>query len=137
MNYLPVKIWFIMAVTLAISAVVVRLAWEFPYVAARPSRVMIILLIFATISAYSFVIHVAIKPSLKTLRSLPVRIWVTIMATVSLIGGIIHFTNFIPSPEATPSLSTIIAILFLLAGTIGFLLLLWVTWFIGRAEEDR
>ena len=133
MNYLPIKICFIMAVTLAISAVVVRLAWEFPYVAARPSRVMIILLIFATISIYTFLIYLAIKPSLKILTSLSVRIWVTVMATAGLIGGIIHFTNFIPSPEAALSLSTIIAILFLLAGVSGFLLLLWVTWFISRA----
>ena len=133
MNYLPIKICFIMAVTLAISAVVVRLAWEFPYVAARPSRVMIILLIFATISIYTFLIYLAIKPSLKILTSLSVRIWVTVMATAGLIGGIIHFTNFIPSPEAAISLSTIIAILFLLAGVSGFLLLLWVTWFIRRA----
>ena len=133
MNYLPIKICFIMAVTLAISAVVVRLAWEFPYVAARPSRVMIILLIFATISIYTFLIYLAIKPSLKILTSLSVRIWVTVMATAGLIGGIIHFTNFIPSPEAALSLSTIIAILFLLAGVSGFLLLLWVTWFIRRA----
>ena len=122
-----------MAVTLAISAVVVRLAWEFPYVAARPSLVMIILLIFATISIYAFLIYLAIKPSLKILTSLSVRIWVTVMATAGLIGGIIHFTNFIPSPEAALSLSTIIAILFLLAGVSGFLLLLWVTWFISRA----
>ena len=133
MNYLPIKICFIIAVTLAISAVVVRLAWEFPYVAARPSRVMIILLIFATISIYAFLIYLAIKPSLKILTSLSVRIWVTVMATAGLIGGIIHFTNFIPSPEAALSLSTIIAILFLLAGVSGFLLLLWVTWFIRRA----
>ena len=133
MNYLPIKICFIMAVTLAISAVVVRLAWEFPYVAARPSRVMIILLIFATISIYAFLIYLAIKPSLKILTSLSVRIWVTVMATAGVIGGIIHFTNFIPSPEAALSLSTIIAILFLLAGVSGFLLLLWVTWFIRRA----
>ena len=133
MNYLPIKICFIMAVTLAISAVVVRLAWEFPYVAARPSRVMIILLIFATISIYTFLIYLAIKPSLKILTSLSVRIWVTVMATAGLIGGIIHFTNFVPSPEAAPSLSTVIAILFLLAGVSGFLLLLWVTWFIRRA----
>ena len=133
MNYLPIKICFIIAVTLAISAVVVRLAWEFPYVAARPSRVMIILLIFATISIYTFLIYLAIKPSLKILTSLSVRIWVTVMATAGLIGGIIHFTNFVPSPEAAPSLSTVIAILFLLAGVSGFLLLLWVTWFIRRA----
>jgi len=133
MNYLPVKICFITAVTLAISAVITRLAWEFPYVAARPSRVMIILLIFTTISIYAFLIYLAIKPSLKILTSLSVRIWVTVMATAGLIGGIIHFTNFIPSPEAALSLSTIIAILFLLAGVSGFLLLLWVTWFIRRA----
>ena len=122
-----------MAVTLAISAVVVRLAWEFPYVAARPSRVMIILLIFATISIHAFLVYLAIKPSLKILTSLPIRIWVTIIATAGLIGGIIHFTNFVPSPEAAPSLSTVIAILFLLAGVSGFLVLLWVIWFIRRA----
>lgn len=133
MNYLPVKTCFITAVTLALSAVITRLAWEIPYIITTRSLVMIILFILATVSIYAFLIYFTVKASLKTLKSLPIRIWVTVMASVGLIGGIIHFINFIPSPEAAPSLSTIIAILFLLAGVSGFLLLLWVTWFIRRA----
>jgi hypothetical protein len=133
MNYLPIKIWFIMAVTLALSATIIRLIWEILYITTTRSLVMIILLILATASIYAFLAYFTIKPGLKTLKSLPVRIWGTVMASVGLIGGIIHFTNFIPSPEAAPSLSTIIAVLFLLAGIIAYLLMLWVVWFVRRA----
>ena len=136
MNYLPLRIWFIVAVTLALSAAVVRLAWEIPYIATAPTLVMIILLILATISIYAFLTYLTIKPGLKTLKSLPARIWVTVMATAGLIGGIIHFINFIPSPEATPPLSAVIAILFLLAGVIAYLLMLWVVWFMGKLKRQ-
>lgn len=129
MNYLPLKIWLIVTVTLALGALVVRLAWEIPYIEATSSQIMIILLILATISIYAFFIYFTIKPGLKTLKSLPLKIWVTVMASVGLIGGIIHFINFIPSPEATPFLSAAIAILFLLAGISAYLLILRVIWF--------
>ena len=137
MNYSPVKIWFIVAVTLALSAATIRLTWEIPYIEATASQIMIILLILATISVHAFLIYFTIKPRLETLKRLPIRIWVTVMTSVGLIGGIIHFINFISSPEAIPFLSAAIAVLFLLAGIIAYLLMLWVIWFKGKLKNQN
>jgi len=137
MNYLPIKIWFIVAITLAFSAATIRLTWEIPYIETISSQIMIILLILATINIYAFLIYFTIKPRLETLKSLPIKIWVTVMASVGLTGGIAHFINFIPSPEATPFLSAAMAVLFLLAGIIAYLLMLRVVWFMGKAQESE
>ncbi len=133
MNYLPLRIWFIVTVTLALGAVITRLAWEIAYITAAPSLAIIILLIFTIISVNALLIYFTIKPSLKKLKSLPVRVSVTVLTTAGLIGAIIHFVRFVPSPEAAAPLSVIIASLLLMAGISAYLLILWVVWFIGKA----
>ena len=132
MNYLPLRIWLIVSVTLALGALVIRLAWEIPYTAEVSSLVMIILLILTTISIYAFLIYLTIKPSLKKLKSLPVRIAVTAVTTAGLIGAIIHFVRFIPSPEAAVPLSVVIATLLLASAISAYLLIVWVIWFMEK-----
>ncbi|MFC1950771.1 hypothetical protein ACFLWD_03830, partial [Chloroflexota bacterium] len=72
---------------------------------------------------------------LERLKSRLVRIWVIVITTVFTIGGIIHFTRFIPSPEAAAPLSGVIAWLLLLGGISGYLLVLWVIWHIGKNKR--
>jgi hypothetical protein len=132
MNYLPLKIWLIVTVTLALGALVVRLAWEITFITATSSLVIVILVIFATISIYAFFIYLTIKPGLKKLKRRPVAIWATVMATVALTIAIIHFVRFVPSPEAALFLSLVIATLLLTAGISAYLLILWVIWFRGK-----
>ena len=133
MNYLTLRIWFIVTVTLALGAVITRLAWEITRTTAASSLAIMILLIFTIISVNALLIYFTIKPSLKQLKSLPMRIWVTALTTAGLIGAIIHFVRFVPSSEAAAPLSVIIAILLLMAGISGYLLILLVIWFIGKA----
>jgi len=129
MNYLPFKVWFIVALTLALGAVIVRLAWE--VIIAAPSLVVIISVMFATLNIYVLLLYLIIKPSLKKLKSLPVRIWVSVMVTAAIISAIVHYIRFVPSPEATSPLSVIIASLLLAAGISIYLLALWALWFKG------
>jgi len=133
MNYLTLRIWFIVTITLALGAVTTRLAWEITYITAASSLAIIILLIFAIISVNALLIYLTIKPSLKKLKSLPMRIWVTALTTAGLISAIIHFVRFVPSPEAAAPLSVIIATLLLMSATSAYLLILWLVWFIGKA----
>ena len=133
MNYLTLRIWFIVTVTLAFGAVITRLAWEITRTTEASSLAIIILLIFTIISVNALLIYFTIKPSLKKLKSLPMRIWVTALTTAGLIGAIIHFVRFVPSSEAAAPLSVIIASLLLMAGISGYLLILLVIWFIGKA----
>lgn len=134
MNYLPFKIWFIVALTLALGAVIVRLAWE--VIVAAPSLVVIILVMFTTLSIYALLLYLIIKPSLKKLKSLPVRIWVSVIVTAAIISAIVHYIRFVPSPEATSPLSVIIASLLLAASISIYLLVLWALWFKGIKKRD-
>ena len=134
MNYLPFKVWFIVALTLALGAVIVRLAWE--VIVAAPSLVVIILVMFTILSIYALLLYLIIKPSLKKLKSLPVRIWVSVIVTAAIISAIVHYIRFVPSPEATSPLSVIIASLLLAAGISVYLLALWAVWFKGIKKRD-
>ncbi len=134
MNYLPFKVWFIVALTLALGAVIIRLAWE--VIVAAPSLVVIILVMFTTLSIYALLLYLIIKPSLKKLKSLPVRIWVSVIVTAAIISAVVHYIRFVPSPEATSPLSVIIASLLLAASISIYLLVLWVLWFKGIKKRD-
>ena len=134
MSYLPFKIWFIAALTLALGAVIVRLTWE--VIVAAPSLVVIILVMFTALSIYALLLYLIIKPSLKKLKSLLVRIWVSVMVTAAIISAIVHYIRFVPSPEATSPLSVIIASLLLAAGISIYLLALWALWFKGIKKKD-
>ena len=134
MNYLPFKVGFIVALTLALGAVIIRLTWE--VIVAAPSLVVIILVMFTTLSIYALLLYLIIKPSLKKLKSLPVRIWVSVIVTAAIISAIVHYIRFVPSPEATSPLSVIIASLLLAASTSIYLLVLWALWFKGIKKSD-
>jgi len=133
MNYLLFKIWFIVALTLALGAVIIRLTWE--VIVAAPSPVVIILVMFTMLSIYALLLYLIIKPSLKKLKSLPVRIWVSVMVTAAIISAIVHYIRFVPSPEATSPLSVIIASLLLAASISIYLLVLWALWFKGIKKK--
>ena len=134
MNYLPFKVWFIVALTLALGAVIVRLAWE--VIVAAPSLVVVILVMFTILSIYALLLYLIIKPSLKKLKSLLVRIWVSVIVTAAIISAIVHYIRFVPSPEATSPLSVIIASLLLAASISIYLLVLWALWFKGIKKRD-
>lgn len=135
MKYLTLKIWLIVVITLALSAAIIRLAWEIVYGPPAASLALIIMVMLALLGIYVLFIYFTIKPNLKKLTSLPVGIVVMVMATAGLIGGIIHFIRYVPSPEATEPLSVVIATLFLLAGSSAYFLLLWIIWSIWKTRK--
>ncbi len=135
MKYLPLKIWLIVIITLALSATIIRLAWEIFYSPPAASLTLIILAMLAFLGFYALFIYFTIKPSLKKLASLPVRILITVTTTAGIIGAIIHFIRYLPSPLATEPLSVVIATLFLLAGISAYFLLLWIIWSIWKTGK--
>jgi len=135
LKYLPFKIWLIVVITLAVSAVIIRLIWEIVYSPPPASLALIIMVMLALLGSYVLFIYFTIKPNLKKLTSLPVGIVVAVMATAGLIGGIIHFIRYVPSPEATEPLSVVIATLFLIAGSSAYFLLLWIIWSIWKTRK--
>ncbi len=132
MNYLPRRIWFMVSITPALAAAVVRLVWELTVARAVGTWVIVILLILVTLGIYALLLYLTIKPSVRKLKSLPVGTGVTIIVTAALISGIIHFVRFVPSPEAASPLSVIIASLLLAAGISAYLLVIRVIWSIWK-----
>ena len=125
-----------MSVTLLISAVIVRLAWAVTYAPSAGYLFVVLAILLVTLGIYALFLYLIIKPSLKKLRSLLVRIWVTIIITGALIDGIIHFVRFVPSPEAASPLSVVIASLLLVGGIGAYLLALWVIWSVWKARKS-
>ena len=135
-SHLPLRIWLIVSVTLLISAVIVRLAWAVTYAPSAGYLFVVLAILLVTLGIYVLFLYLIIKPSQKKLKSLPVRIWVTIIITGALIDGIIHFVRFVPSPEAASPTSVITASLLLIGGISAYLLALWVMWFIRKDRES-
>ena len=136
MKYLPLKIWFIVTVTLAFGAVIIRLIWELTFNPSAGTLIVIILLILAILAFHTLLIYLTIKPDLKKLKSLPVGVLVAVMATAGLISSVTHFIRFVPSPEANEPLSLIIASLLLLAVISAYSLILWVIWSLWQARKS-
>ena len=91
---------------------------------------------FTTLSIYALLLYLIIKPSLKKLKSLPVRIWGSVIVTAAIISAIVHYIRFVPSPEAASPLSVIIASLLLAASISIYLLVLWALWFKGIKKRE-
>ena len=132
---LPLRILLIVSFTLVFSAIIVRLAWEFASPMAVGSLVVVILLIVAILGSYALVLYLAIKPSLRKLKSLPVAIFATVIATGAITDGVIHYIRFVPSPEASSPMSLIIASLLLAASIGGYLLALWLIWSLRKTRK--
>jgi len=136
MKSLYLRIWVIVALTLALGAAITRLAWEIPAVGHAGSLAIVILLMTAVLGTYALLLYLAIKPSLKKLRSLPVAILATVIASGGIIGCIIHFIRFVPSPKATSLLSVLIAGMLLASGVVICALILWVVWRFRERRKD-
>ena len=117
--------------TLALSAVIVRLAWEI-YVNPMIGTLAVVTPVIVVIAGTNaLVIYLLIAPSMKKTKSLPIGIWVLAIFTAGVIGSIIHYIRFVPSPEADAPLSIVIATLLLIAVVSGYLAVLWAFWFIS------
>ena len=125
-----------MSLTLALSAIIISLVWKVTTTTSAGSLVVIILLILAILGIYALLLYLTIRPSLKKLKSLPVAILVTLVATGAITGGIIHFLRFVFSPDPLLSLGVIVAAL-LLAAIVGvYLLILWFIWSVWKAGRS-
>ena len=79
----------------------------------------------------ALIIYLLIAPSMRKIKSLPIGIWVIGIFTAGIIGSIIHYIRFVPSPEGDAPLSIVVATLLLIAAVSGYLAVLWVFWFIS------
>ena len=137
MSHLQLRMWAIATITLAFFACAVRLGWATSHLMPADARALIVLLMLAVLNVYSLIIYIIIRPSREKLSNLFFKIWVTVTVTATAAAGVIHFVRFLPSPQCVPPFSPIIAILLLVGGISGYLLVLWVVWSVLKAGEKR
>ena len=133
MNQLPLKIWLMVSLTLALIAIIISLVYRVTITDSAGSLVVIILLILAILGTYALLLYLTIRPSLKKLKSLPMAVLVTLVATGAIADAVIHFFRFVFSPDPTLPFGVVVAALLLAAGVAAYLLVLWVIWFIWKA----
>ncbi|MFC1931365.1 hypothetical protein ACFLXJ_04125 [Chloroflexota bacterium] len=134
MKYLPLRIWFIATITPVFAAIIIRLIWELTVNPSTAGLAMSIMVIFGIFGIYALISYFILNPDFKKLKSLPVGIGIVVMATGSLIGGIIHLIRFVPSPEFGLPWSPVIACLYLLAAISAYFMLLWIIW---KGQKSR
>ena len=136
MKYLPLKIWFIVAVTLALLSVVIRAVWQIIVIPTAGTLTIFIPLIFTILGINALITYFTIKPDLKKLKSPPALLGIMLVLTGGLISGVAHYNNFIFSPEAEPLTSKIIATLLILGTVSAYFLAIWVIWSIWKSRKN-
>jgi hypothetical protein len=136
MKSLHLRIWVIVALALALGASIIRLAWGITTVSHGGSIAIIILLMVAVSGTYALLLYLAIKPSLKKLKSLPVAILATVIAGGGIVGSIIHFIRFVSSLKTSSPFSPLIASFLLASALILCGLILWIVWRFRKTGKD-
>ena len=119
------KIWFLVAITPVFMAIVARLLWELVANFSISGLIMSILVTIALAGVWALLYYLVLKPGLKVLNSLPIWIAGAVMATGGVVGAVIHFMRFLPSPECELPWSLVIALLYFIALLNAYSMLLW------------
>jgi hypothetical protein len=135
MKYLRFRIWTLITITPVIAAMIIRIIWELVVNPSTGGLVMSILVIFCLLGLYALIIYLLFRPDLKLLKSLPLWIIIAIAATGGLIGAILHFLRFLPSPQSELPWSLVIALLYALASSSAYGMLLWYVWTLWKKRK--
>jgi len=128
---LKLRIWLAATITLTVTGIVIRSIWQIVVIPTAGTFRIFIPLILALLGLNAVIIYLAVKP--QKLKSLPIVIGITVVATVGLIAGVAHFVHFIVSPEAAPVLSKIISAFVILPSLSAYLLLLYFFWSLRKS----
>ncbi len=137
MKLQTLKIWFLVAITPVFMAIITRLVWEVAINFSTSGLVMSILVITALLGVWAFLYYLAFKPNREILSSLPVWIIGAVMATGGVIGAVLHFIRFLPSPECGLPWSLVIALLYFIALLNAYLILLWHAWSLWKKKRRK
>ena len=137
MKWRALRIWLLATIAPVIIAAVMRLGWEMVVNPSVSGTIMSVLVSLGLVSFYALVCYFTLKPKLEKFTSLPVGLALIAMAAGALAGGIIHFVRFIHSPLAGMPWSLIIAVLYLLAATSAYGILIWWVWYTWRKKRTR
>ncbi len=137
MKLQTLKIWFLVAITPVFMAIITRLVWELAVNFSTSGLVMSILVITTLLGVCTLLFYLILKPNLKVLNSLPIWIIGAAIATGGVIGAVIHFIRFLPSPECGLPWSLVIALLYFIALLNAYFILLWHIWSLWKKKRRK
>jgi len=137
MKLQTLKIWFLVAITPVFMAIIARFIWELVVNFSISGLIMSTLVTIALAGVWTFLYYLALKPKLTIINSLPVWIAGAVMATGGVVGAVIHFLRFLPSPEYEPPWSLVIALLYFIALLNAYFILLWHIWSLWKKRRRK
>ncbi|NQT04637.1 MAG: hypothetical protein HQ577_01375 [Dehalococcoidia bacterium] len=137
MKLQTLKIWFLVAITPVFMAIITRLVWELAVNFSTSGLIMSTLVIPALLGVCTLLFYLVLKPNLKVLNSLPIWIAGAVMTTGGVIGAVIHFIRFLPSPECGLPWSLVIALLYFTALLNAYFMLLWHVWSLWKKKRRK
>ena len=137
MKLQTLKRWFLVAITPVFMAIITRLVWELAVNFSTSGLVMSILVITTLLGVCTLLFYLILKPNLKVLNSLPIWIIGAAIATGGVIGAVIHFIRFLPSPECGLPWSLVIALLYFIALLNAYFILLWHIWSLWKKKRRK
>jgi len=137
MKLQSLRIWSLVTITPVFVAVIIRIGWELAVNYSAGGLVMSLLVVFGLLGLYALLLYLFLKPNWKLMTSLPIWTSIAVMATGGFIGGIIHLTRFLPSPQSELPLSLVIALLYFFAGFSAYCILLWFVWSLWKKAHRK
>lgn len=137
MKLQTLKIWFLVAITPVFMAIITRLVWELAVNFSTSGLVMSTLVTIALAGVWTFLYYLTFKPNREILSSLPVWIAGAVMTTGGVVGAVIHFIRFFPSPECGLPWSLVIALLYFIALLNAYFMLLWHIWSLWKKKRRK
>ena len=128
MKHRTFRVWSLVTITPVFAAIVIRIGWELAVNFSTSGLVMSALVIIGLLGLYALIFYMVLKPNIAMLTGLPFWTVVAVMATGGLIGGIIHLTRFVSSPQSELPWSLVIVLLYLFAGFNAYCILVWFAW---------
>jgi len=137
MGHRLLRTWAAVAVTFGFLGVAVRIAWAASNPMSLDAGALIVLISLGVLNLYCLILYIILRPTRQALSSLFFKTWFTVTLSSICGAGVIHFVRFLPSPQCTPPFSPVIAGLLLAGAASGYLVALWIVWFVVKPEQKR
>jgi hypothetical protein len=131
------RIWSLVTITPVFVAIIIRIGWELAVNYSTSGLVMSALVVIGLLGLYALLLYLVLKPNLKILTHRSVWLGIAVMATGGLIGGIIHLTRFVPSPQSELPWSLLIALFYFFAALNAYGILIWFVWSLWKKEQRK
>ncbi len=137
MKLQTLKIWSLVTITPVFVAIIIRMVWELAVNYSTSGLIMSTLVVIGLLGLYILLLYLVLKPNLKILTHRYLWLGIAVMATAAFIGGIIHLTRFISSPQSELPWSPVIALLYLFAALNAYGILIWFVWSLWKKEGQK